>query len=256
MSHSSNTVVTVEAVKNVSAGERVTFENVIINANVNDKSMSTQPDPEKIKDRDYTLIIDQSPSMIRLESEDSKRSRWNAIKEAAIKLAKHLEQKQYDPDGITVYTFSDDFKRYENADSTKVQEIFECQEPAEFGCTNIGVVLENALDSYFSRRDEHKKTLKKGETILVITDGEATDPQKVKEVIIDASKKVSGKGELGISFIQIGTDKEATDFLEYLDNELESPTGAKLDIVDTKTFKYIREKGLEFDDILLDALYN
>jgi hypothetical protein len=243
------------AVKNVKAGRDVTVGNISqeIHLHHPDLNMSVRQDRQRIEDRDYTLIIDQSPSMVRAEREGNKQSRWNAIREATIKLAKEAEK--YDSDGITVYLFSDDFIRHERVTSKDVEEIFDHQKPDEFGATNIGLVLEDALNNYFSRRDEHK-TKTNGETILVVTDGEATDPRRVEKVIIDASKKVSGKGELGISFFQIGTDERATTFLQNLDNNLVSPTSATVDIVDTKTFYEIREKGLEIDDLLMDALYD
>lgn len=170
-------------------------------------------------------------------------------------MAKEIE-KLDSSDGITVYTFSDDFTRYDGVDAKKTEEIFEHQKPDAFGATNIGLVLEDALNNYFKRRDEHR-TKPNGETFLIVTDGEVTDPRKVKDVIIEASKKVSGKGELGISFIQIGTDEGARTFLKNLDYNLVSPTQAKVDIVDTKTFdEIINDKHLEIPDILVDALYD
>jgi hypothetical protein len=243
-----------KALTNVRVGRDLNIDILNQTAYYSNSDMSNQKNREKIKDRDYTLIIDQSPSMGRLEREGSKQSRWDVIKKATIKLAKAIEK--YDSsDGITIYTFSDDFTRYDGVDSKKAEEIFKHQKPDEFGATNMGLVLEDALKNYFMRRDEHK-TKKNGETFLIVTDGEATDPRKVEEVIIEASKKVGKKGEIGISFIQIGTDEGATTFLKSLDDNLVSPTQATVDIVDTKTLYEIGDKHLEIDDILLDALYD
>lgn len=57
---------------------------------------------------------------------------------------------------------------------------------------------------------------------------------RVKKVIIKATQRMSSREELSISFVQIGTDSGATQFLQELDDDLEEQ-GAKFDIVDTVT---------------------
>jgi hypothetical protein len=57
--------------------------------------------------------------------------------------------------------------------------------------------------------------------------------------------------ELGISFIQIGDDKSARDFLKKLDDDLTS-VGAKFDICDTKTCDEI--ENISLDQVLLDIV--
>lgn len=181
-----------------------------------------------LQDRDYTLILDKSGSM-SITDKPGGRSRWQESQESTLALARKCDQ--LDPDGITVYVFSGRFKRYENVTSSKVEQIFLENDP--MGSTNLAAVLEDALNSYFQRKAAGQ-TKPNGETILVVTDGEPDDRKGVMRVIIDASRKMDRDEELAISFIQIGTDAQATRFLKALDDELQG-VGAKFDIVDTVT---------------------
>jgi hypothetical protein len=71
--------------------------------------------------RDYTLIIDKSGSMGTTDMPGG-RSRWDAMQEATVAVARRCEQ--FDPDGITVYLFASRFKRYDNVTSAKVAKSF------------------------------------------------------------------------------------------------------------------------------------
>jgi len=71
--------------------------------------------------RDYTLILDKSGSMSTRDQLGGK-SRWQAAQESTVALASKCEE--FDPDGITVYTFSSKFRRYENVTAAKVEQIF------------------------------------------------------------------------------------------------------------------------------------
>ncbi len=190
--------------------------------------------------RDYTLIIDKSGSMGTRDQPGGK-SRWQAVKESTMALANKCEE--LDPDGITVYTFAGRFKRYENVTAAKVEQIFQENEPS--GSTNLTAVLQDALDHFF------RKTDKRYETILVITDGEPDDRKSVFEVIINATQKMTKDEELAISFIQIGNDPQATQFLKALDDKLMG-VGAKFDIVDTVTFADMEDMTLT--EVLTNAI--
>ena len=118
--------------------------------------------------------------------------------------------------------------------------------------TNLSGVLKDALDNYFDRKSKNKNK-ENGEVILVVTDGRPDDEKRVEKVIIEASSKIDKDEELGISFIQIGEDKEAREFLKYIDNGL-IEHGAKFDICHTSTFEEISQKS--FEQIIYDALYS
>jgi uncharacterized protein YegL len=195
--------------------------------------------------RDYTLIIDKSGSMSTADIPGG-RSRWQAMQEATMALARRCEQ--FDPDGITVYLFASRFKRFENVTAAKVDQIFRENEP--MGSTALDVVLQNAFDDFFQRKAAGQ--LKpNGDLWVVVTDGEPNDQRAVMKVIIDGTRKMSRDEELGISFIQIGKDPLASRFLKVLDDEL-TRAGAKFDICDTITMDEMEDTPL--NEVLLGAI--
>jgi hypothetical protein len=198
-----------------------------------------------MSDRDYTIIIDKSGSMSTPDQAGG-RSRWKIAEESTIALARKCEE--FDPDGITVYVFSGRFKRYENVTAAKVAQIFQENDPS--GTTNLGSVLQDALNNYFERKAAGTTKLN-GETILVITDGEPDDRKAVFEIIIRATQQMEKDEELGISMIQVGSDPQATKFLKALDDQLEG-VGAKFDICDTITLDDLEDMSLA--DVLMNAI--
>lgn len=194
--------------------------------------------------RDYTLIIDKSGSMSNTERSTNK-SRWEIVKESTLALARKCDQ--LDADGITVYVFSGKFKRYDNVSAAKVEQIFQENEP--MGGTNLTAVLQDAVNSFFQRKKLNQ--IKAGETIIIITDGEPDDRRSVFEVIIEATRRLTSDEELALSFIQVGNDSSATDFLKALDDKLMS-IGANFDIVDTITLSDMEDMTLS--EVLLSAI--
>lgn len=198
-----------------------------------------------VEDRDYTLIIDKSGSM-SVNDRPGGKTRWESAQESTLALARTCEE--IDPDGITVYLFSGRFRRYDNVTSDKVSQIYEENDP--MGRTDLASVLLDAVDNYFERKVAGQ-TKPNGETILVITDGEPDDYKSVMRVIIEATQKIDRDEELGISLIQVGNDRKATQFLTALDDQLES-AGAKFDIVDTVTMDDMQ--GMSLTEVLLKAI--
>jgi uncharacterized protein YegL len=190
-----------------------------------------------MKDRDYTLILDKSGSMATRDQRQN-RSRWDECQESVLALTAKCEQ--LDPDGITFYLFSSKFKCYEGVTSQKIPGIFMENDP--MGTTNLTAVLQDAINRYFQRKTAGQ-TKPNGETILVITDGEPDDRRSVMEVIIEATRRMERDEELAISFIQVGNDTGATQFLKALDDQLQS-VGAKFDICDTVTLDDMGDMSL------------
>ena len=198
-----------------------------------------------LEQRDYTLIIDKSGSM-SIRDQLGSKSRWDIMQESTLALASKCEE--LDPDGITVYLFSGRFKRYDNVTSSKVGQIFKENEPS--GRTDLAGVLQDATSNYFQRKAAGQTKLN-GETILVVTDGEPDDRKAVMKVIIEASRRMERDEEFAISFIQVGTDAQASKFLKILDDELQG-AGAKFDIVDTVTMDDMEDMTLT--EVLLNAI--
>ena len=198
-----------------------------------------------LHDRDYTLIIDRSGSMSTLDPIEN-QSRWSIVENCTLALAQQCEQ--FDLNGLSVHFFSNHFKRYRNISSSKVQEIFQENEPQSG--TNLTIVLQDAFNNYFQRKADGQ-TKPNGETIIVLTDGEPEHGISVSEVIVKASQQIERDEELAISFIQVGSDPKATKFLKTLDDELQT-LGAKFNIVDAVTVEDI--KNMTLQDVLLNAI--
>jgi uncharacterized protein with von Willebrand factor type A (vWA) domain len=198
-----------------------------------------------LEQRDYTLIIDKSGSM-SMRDQQGDKSRWETMQESTLAIASKCEE--FDPDGITIYLFSGRFRRYDNVTTSKVAQIFKENEPS--GRTDLASVLQDATNSYFQRKTAGQ-TKANGETILVVTDGEPDDRKAVMKVIIEASRRMERDEELAISFVQVGTDAQATKFLKVLDDELQG-AGAKFDIVDTVTMDDMEDMTLT--EVLLNAI--
>ncbi len=198
-----------------------------------------------LENRDYTLIIDKSGSM-STKDQAGGRSRWEIMQESTLALARKCEQ--FDPDGMSIYLFAGKFKRFEDVTSEKVAQIFMENDPA--GTTNLAGVLKDATENYFKRKAAGQ-TKPNGETIIVVTDGEPDDRKGVFEAIVNASHQMEKDEELGISFVQVGSDAQATKFLKALDDQMES-IGAKFDICDTVTFDDMEDMTLV--EILTNAI--
>jgi len=80
---------------------------------------------------------------------------------------------------------------------------------APMGSTNLAAALDEAFKDHFSGT-------KGATTILVITDGEPDDREQVKAVIRKAADSLEYDVELSISFLQIGDDRTAAEFLVCL----------------------------------------
>jgi hypothetical protein len=199
-----------------------------------------------LDNRDYTLIIDKSGSM-STKDQSGGRSRWDVIQESTRALAAKCEE--FDPDGITVYTFSTKFKRYDQVTASRVDQIFLENEP--IGRTEMADVLNDAFQSYFQRKASGQAK-PNGEKFLIVTDGQPDNRDLVMAAIIQASQEMDRDKELAVTFIQIGSDPDATKFLKLLDDDL-TKADAKFDIVDTVNIQEIEEENISLKEVLLNA---
>lgn len=170
--------------------------------------------------RDYSIIVDASGSMAG--------SLWRQAGEALQLLAP--EAVKCDPDGITLYFFSDSFKKYDNVKSAnRCKELFDDKSNQIFSTTDLAKVVEDAIEPDNAGRPE---------TLLVITDGVPNNQDAVEQIIIKATKKMKKNEELSITIVQIGNDRAASSWLQHLDDGL-TKKGAKFDIVDVVPFSKI-----------------
>jgi hypothetical protein len=216
-----------------------------------------------MKNRDYTLILDMGGTMATADQPGG-LTRWAAVEESTLALARKCEK--LDPDGITLYVFSQGFQRYDQVTGDQVAQIFAEHTPK--GPANLAMALQNALNQYFQGKDAQGKdaqgkkagemgddggeeTGKTGETILIITDGVPADQWSIVEMIIEATKKMERDEELALSFIQVGNNPKTRKFFKALDDQLQG-VGAKFDICDTVTLEEMEEMSLV--EVLMNAI--
>jgi len=201
---------------------------------------------DALKNREVYIVVDKSGSMSTPDCAGGK-SRWDYMKESVSAIAKLVAP--YDPDGITVVPFANQFKVYDNVTPTVVDQIF--SENTPMGGTDLAAVLTEV----FARCVAQKKngTLKaNGSLILVATDGQPNDKEAAKKAIVNFANSLEKDEEAGILFIQVGKDPDAAKFLTELDDDLVAKNGAKFDIVDTKSFDAV--ENMAFEDVLLGAI--
>ncbi len=201
---------------------------------------------EKLKDRDYYIVLDKSGSMVETDTPTGK-SRWDYAKESVMAIATTLQE--FDPDGISIVPFASHFQLYSNTTPAKLKEVY--AENSPMGSTVLAPALQACFDDY----DRSKKagTAKaNGAIVVIITDGQPSDENAVARAIVKFGNKLThGREEFGLQFLQVGKDTEATAFLHRLDDNL-AKEGAKLDIVNTIPLDDVEKLGIA--DALMQAL--
>ena len=182
------------------------------------------------KEYDYILVLDKSGSMSGVSTTLEGRTRWDEAQEFTENFARFADK--HDDDGLTVITFSSSNKVYDGVHADKVHEIFSTCQPG--GSTN----LAGALDEAFKKKYSSSKPA----IILVMTDGIPDSVTAVQKSIVAATNKIEKDGDIGIQFVQIGDDKDATKFLADLDDNLK---GAKFDIVNALTREQAEKLSIE-----------
>lgn len=207
-------------------------------------TLTTNPINPTLLNRDYTLLVDRSGSMSTPGK--SGKTRWKESEEGAIAVSRKINE--LDPDGITLYTFANHWKRSDNVGPDQVSVLFASEEPN--GGTNLAGVLSDAVENYFKRK-KAGTSQPNGESFLVVTDGLPDDENAVAKVITKAAARLDKASEMSITFVQVGNDAHASAYLKRLDDDLEKE-GAKYDIVDTITMDDLGDRSLT--QALTDAI--
>ncbi|KAI1796108.1 hypothetical protein LXA43DRAFT_937673 [Ganoderma leucocontextum] len=176
------------------------------------------------------IVVDDSSSM-------TKDNRWTEARNALAALADTAAN--YDADGIDVCFLNSRKEGNNLKKAVQVQRLFDSVQP--YGLTPIGDKLDRLLRQYMNELDSAKRSGREDSikpiNYIVITDGAATDDPA--EVIVKTARRLDKDGyllsQLGIQFVQIGTDRNATRFLQQLDDDIASDQGVR-DIVDTTPY--------------------
>ncbi|KAK0540542.1 hypothetical protein OC835_000628 [Tilletia horrida] len=199
-----------------------------------------------LKSFDSIFIVDDSSSMNvnELPGGGIGPSRWEEARDAlsgVVELARH-----YDEDGVDIFFLNSDASLQGTKDPAAVRALFDSVYPE--GPTPTGERLEMLMLEYWEKLDSYadrkrKGTLAAGEgppkkvNYIVITDGRPTD--EPADVIVACARRLDeGRwplSQIGIQFLQVGNDAEATRALVELDDEL-SKVHKIRDMVDTTSY--------------------
>lgn len=174
------------------------------------------------------ILIDDSISMTEGDS-------WSQVREALagiVDLAIQYGSKGLDLHFMHQHQFAENMRsRFE------VQKLFDQLSPNGED-TPTGARLEQLIEMYLPLI-EHPSSTHEPISIIVITDGAATDGEELLRSIIEAASRLDRQqvplDKFGIQFVQIGTDQEAARALQVLDDELSDRYKIR-DIVDATPF--------------------
>jgi hypothetical protein len=197
----------------------------------------------KLLDRDYTVILarlgeQNCPAPPGLEQQ------WQVAEQSILNLVAKCEE--FTPDGITIYTATNPFRKFSNETTCTLAMLFKDGYSAD--TTDLVGALKDSLQNYFQRK-QHGRAKPNGEVIVVILDHEPIGANCRKELVstlVKATHQVDRDDELGIMFAQVGDNMIARGFLKALDDDLHL-AGARYDITDTKLLAVIpKEEAAEF----------
>ncbi|KAL7272552.1 hypothetical protein RUND412_004632 [Rhizina undulata] len=205
---------------------------------------SAQEDKYKaLANFDTLFLIDDSGSMWG--------SNWEQTSQALSAIVPICTK--YDSDGVDIYFLNNETPHKKVRSAEEVFTIFKKVSP--YGTTPTGGRLGEILEAYFQlyRLDRSAKPL----NIIIITDGEPSDPKKLEDNIVKYARELDSlkakDRQVGIQFFQVGSDEGATDALEDLDNALVEEYGIR-DMVDTVSWKKMEGKGLTGEGMLKAVL--
>lgn len=197
------------------------------------------PNVAKLGEFDFICVVDASGSMDDVVKAGASRTRWQAVQESAEQFARDVGK--FDSDGIDVVIFGGtNVTSHTGVTADKVKEVFATRSPR--GSTPLAQALTEALK--LAGKSDKK------DFIVVFTDGVPDDKAAAADVIRNAANSQETDDALTILFVQVGDTREATSYLQELDDNLK---GAKFDIVDAKTVDEV-DAFASTTDLILAAI--
>jgi hypothetical protein len=175
---------------------------------------------ECMANRDVIIMIDDSFSM----NCDDRISQVNETITMIVDLA-----CKYDEDGVDICFLNNVNLNQNVKNSSIVSRMMSLVKWS--GSTPIGRCLDNILLKYYTELEKYNK---KPISIIIITDGSASDPELLEDTIVKCSKRMENRRsikQISIQFFQVGDDTLAKYFLKNLDDDLHSKYNI-IDIVD------------------------
>merc|ERR1719316_112170 len=141
-----------------------------------------------------------------------------------------------DPDGVDIVCFGgDEVEWYRNVKNTKgVEQMVNSKRPR--GACYMGEAMNEVLEEAF---DGEKDMTKRPVSVLVLTAGRPDDADELDASLLKAVTRIGDTCEacpLSVTFVQIGNDKKAEEYLKHLDGHITATSAANgemFDLVDT-----------------------
>jgi hypothetical protein len=178
----------------------------------------------EIKARKHIALLDASTSMTKESHKMAPESRWKEQEEYVEGFLRELAKEGCDLDIIVYASSVKTFKGIKS--SREVEQIFQEIKPS--GSTNMAAALEEA------------EKLRGGKPAIIHTwtDGVPDNKEAVERAIATAGTRIKEDAELAFSFVQVGNDRDATTWLESLDDGLKDKyPQLKHDIVNCITYE-------------------
>lgn len=149
---------------------------------------------------------------------------------------------EWDPDGVSFYTFNDELKAFPNV--TSVEEINKKIATLRPGG---GTGTHLAITAAYK---EHKAAKSSKTYLMLFTDGEPSLPVEVERAIVAITKDVQNELEFRIAILTVGRrSPELQAWLTDLDDNLTTKAGAKYDIVKVEALE-----DVDFAKAIADAI--
>ncbi|KAH0556608.1 hypothetical protein GP486_005557 [Trichoglossum hirsutum] len=224
---------------------------------------------QRLENWDVVFVIDDTGSMQlpARSGDDAGQTRWDMLAGALEYIANVAAC--YDDDGVDVH-----FLIHRNLDKTFVKDgqtilnlLSQVNLSKGSGGTFLEPVLNPILSQHIIRYKDYYEALRRRDSnpqiikplnLIVLTDGAADDEKATTKMIEKIAKELDDmyapSFQIGIQFVQVGDDKKATEFLQYLDDHLENEFHIR-DMVDTQNFNDLEEgEGNLFGDKLVKIL--
>ncbi|KAA1078823.1 hypothetical protein PGTUg99_003277 [Puccinia graminis f. sp. tritici] len=164
---------------------------------------------------DTVILVDDSGSMEMM---------WDETRDALIGVVE--KAIQYDSDGIDLFFFNDAQQALNCNSPDQVRHVFRSVLPRR--STPTAASIKRVLDPYLTLLHQSKNggPMVKPMNLIVLTDGEPDRGQDPEQVIVEIGRYLDSNrfplNQLGISFVQIGNDPDATRHLIALDDDLKA----------------------------------
>ena len=176
-------------------------------------------------------LLDMSGSM-------NDENRLSNSKEVGLMILNELVE--YDDDGmIHLVTFGGKVKEYGPVDIEKIEEFYRTARPD--GGTPLAEAIEIIEDDILLRLNGAEAA---HQLVVITTDGLPNDQNGVVRAISRISKHVKSSEQLAFLFVQVGTDRRATEYLVWLDDNVKKHTNG-LDLIDTIHFSKVSDMSIE-----------